>query len=195
MAGRAELGASLRPGRGRRPPGDRPVRPIVSRIEFGPCVDSECGAGEAKHNESHGHHPRVLHIPVDNKRHLTVIAVGRLGNAIRAALVRYRRRFLPALSLMCILAGVFIAFAGVRDARAHNAALRQLFCERQTKRLAAAGWKTFPCSEVKHAPSLQLVGDRDIWTPILMGGYVATFGAIVLVVMLPRRRAAHTDRR
>lgn len=121
--------------------------------------------------------------------YVTVVAVGRLGNAIRAALVRYRRRFLPALSLTCVLAGVIIAFDGVRDARAHNAALRQLFCERETKRLAAAGWKPLPCSEVTYPPSLQLIGDRDIWTPILLGGYVATFGAIVLVAMLPRRKA------
>lgn len=120
---------------------------------------------------------------------VTVVAVERLANSIRAALVRYRRRFLPALSLTCVLAGVIIAFDGVRDARAHNAALRQLFCERETPRLAAAGWKLLPCSQVTYPPSLQLIGDRVIWTPIVFGGYVATFGAIVFVAMLPRRKA------
>jgi hypothetical protein len=117
-----------------------------------------------------------------------VIAVGRLGNAIRRVLVRYRRSFLPTLSLACILAGIIIAVISVREARDHNALLRRLYCERSTKELTAAGWKTLPCSEAKFPPSLQLVGDRDIWPPILLGGYVATFGVIVFVSMSPRRK-------
>jgi hypothetical protein len=117
-----------------------------------------------------------------------VMAVGRLGNALRRVLVRHRRSFLPSLSLMCILAGVIIAVVGVREARVHNAVLRRLNCESETRELIAAGWKgkLLPCSEVKFPPDLQLVGDRDIWPPILLGGYVATFGVIVYVSMSPR---------
>jgi hypothetical protein len=122
----------------------------------------------------------------------TVVAVGRLGRclgkATRAVLVRHRRDLLPPLSLACILAGIVIALIGARDARENNAVLRRLHCEQTSNELEALGWsrqKFLPCMEVKYPPDYELVGDRSIWPPILLGGYVATFGLIVFV-MMPR---------
>jgi hypothetical protein len=50
------------------------------------------------------------------------------------------RGSIPSLSLACVVVGIIIAVTGVQDARARNAALRQLMCERDTNRMVAGGY-------------------------------------------------------
>jgi hypothetical protein len=98
------------------------------------------------------------------------------------------RGYIPLLSLACVVVGIIIAFTGVRDARAHNATLRQLMCERDENRMVAAGYdrgKLVPCPKVEYHSSLELVGDRDVWSSILLGGYVAPSGGIVFTLNPP----------
>src|SRR2546425_3365067 len=96
-----------------------------------------------------------------------------------AGLLRLLRPFIPHLSLLCIVVGIIIAIARVIDVNDHNAALRQLYCERSTQELRAAGWKTLPCPKVTFPDDLVLHGDRSMWLPLTLGMYVCAFGFIV----------------
>jgi hypothetical protein len=103
-------------------------------------------------------------------------------------------RFIPILSLACVVVGFIIAVTGVQDARAHNDVLYRLDCWRTKFEMVTAGWKPeklLPCSQVPPAVGM-LYGERDIWTSIVLGGYVALFGGIVftLTARWNRRRSA-----